>query len=342
MIRYENKTIEILGDIGAGWFDEGITAKSISDQLVGVEDEINLVVGSLGGDVSDALGIYAMLRSHKGGVSGKIIGMTASSGTIAAMAVDKGKLSMDSTALFLIHNASTATWGNASAMEKTAEDLRKIDQQIAGIYANRTGHTPEEMLDLMKQERWLNATEALEWGFVDSIYKGVEAQNVANKSRAAALLGLFQTPKNQIQTQNSNIMTEEEITQLQTENESLKTQVADLQAKLAEYEQKETEAKAAEEEQQIEAACEEKKMDAAAKANFKLLAKSDFKNTLATIKSMPVRSQSALGLINSGTAQSNEALMAKYAQMKKANKLQAWSQSNPEEYKAAVAIRFNR
>ena len=83
-------------------------------------------------------------------------------------------------------------------------------------------------------------------------------------------------------------------------------------------------------------------MDAAAKANFKLLAKADFKNTLATIKAMPVRSQSALDLINSGTAKSNEALMAKYAQMKKANKLQAWSQSNPEEYKAAVAIRFNR
>ena len=340
MIRYENKTIEILGDIGAGWFNEGITAKSISDQLVGVEDEISLVVGSLGGDVSDALGIYAMLRSHKGGVSGKIIGMTASSGTITAMAVEKGKLSMDSTALFLIHNASTDTFGNADRMEKTAEDLRKIDQQIAGIYANRTGHTPEEMLDLMKQERWLNATEALDWGFVDSIYKGTEAQNIANQSRATALLPLYKNKptKNQI----TNTMTEEEITQLQTEKDALQTKVDELTAKLAEYEQKEIEAKAAEEEQQIEAACEEKKMDAAAKANFKLLAKADFKNTLATIKAMPVRSQSALDLINSGTAQSNEALMAKYAQMKKANKLQAWSQSNPEEYKAAVAIRFNR
>lgn len=137
-------------------------------------------------------------------------------------------------------------------------------------------------------------------------------------------------------------MTEEEITALQAEKDALQTKVDELTAKLAEYEQKETEAKAAEEEQQIEAACEEKKMDAAAKANFKLLAKADFKNTLATIKAMPVRSQSALDLINSGTAKSNEALMAKYAQMKKANKLQAWSQSNPEEYKAAVAIRFNR
>ena len=341
MIKFENKAIEILGDIGEGWFSDGITAKSIAEQVAGVEDAITLTVGSLGGDVSDALAIYAILRSHKSGVTGKIIGMTASSGTVVAMATDKGALSMDSTALFLIHNASTGMFGNAGAMDKTAETLRKIDKQLAGIYADRTGHTPEEMLNLMAEERWLTAQEALDWGFVDSIYKGVEAQNVINRQRAKNLEPIIKSKNKPLKINN---MTDEEIKVIQDENTALKTKVQELEAKLAEYAQKEADAQAATEEVEIEAACEEKKMEAAVKANFKALAKKDFAGTLAAIKALPVAAVNANTLLNNGVVSEDDkkSLLAKYEAKKKAGKLVAWSVDNPTEYAAAVKIKFNR
>ena len=352
MLKFENKTLEVIGDIGESWFSEGITAQSVAGQLNGCTEPVDMVIGSLGGSVSDALAIHGMLGLHPHGLTGKIIGMTASSGTVIGMAVPKPHLGMADSALFLIHNASTGTYGNADTMQKTAEDLRVIDNQLARIYSNRTGKPETEMLALMKQERWLNATEALEYGFIDYVFKGTDAVNTkaVNSIKAATLLPLFKTKEeivNQIvKPKISNTMSEEEIAAMQAELEQLKTDKAALEAELAMYKEKEAADQAAAMEKETEEIAEEgvknKKYPATAKAQFLALAKVDPAGTRAAIAAMPPMGGSLRDLLNGDKPAATE-LVAMYKEKQRANKLGEWAAKNPEQYNAAVeAVKLER
>ena len=69
-------------------------------------------------------------------------------------------------------------WGTKNAddlqtlidkIEHKKKDLDKLDANVAQIYAARCKKEPSDLLNLMKEGRWLTATEAKEWGFVDEI-----------------------------------------------------------------------------------------------------------------------------------------------------------------------------
>jgi len=173
----ETATIDILGDIGEGWFDEGITMTSINDQLKQITSQnIILNISSLGGDLTHALTIYDLLRSHKANITSKIMGATASSGTIIAMAGDK--IEMSDNALFLVHNASSFAGGNADDLREQAEALDKFDDRIINIYKKKTGKAKSKISSLMAEDKWIDAKEAKSFGFIDKIY---DAGKVLNK-----------------------------------------------------------------------------------------------------------------------------------------------------------------
>lgn len=175
MIKIQNKadekpTIEILSDIGEDfWTGGGITAQTISDEIKNIQGDFEVVIGSLGGDVHHALMIHDLIRMHPGKVNVKIIGMTASSGTVIAMAGNSIEMSKNS--MFLIHNASTGVWGNSKDLTKAAEDLDQVDGRLAGIYSRVTGKRKSQILTLMEKEEWLSAEQAKEYGFINKIFE---------------------------------------------------------------------------------------------------------------------------------------------------------------------------
>ncbi|WP_300749226.1 Clp protease ClpP [uncultured Alistipes sp.] len=130
-------------------------------------------IRSTGGDVNDALLIYEALAALDAHVTTRCYGYTASAATIIAQAADEGCREISAEALYLIHTASCAAEGNATALETRAELLRKTDERLAALYARRSGHAPEEFLSLMAQNngegRWLSPAETLEAGLADRI-----------------------------------------------------------------------------------------------------------------------------------------------------------------------------
>jgi ClpP protease-like protein len=70
------------------------------------------------------------------------------------------------------------TMGDHREMDKTAAILKKHDQTIAGVYAQKTGKRRDGFLDLMAQETWMTADEAKGQGLVDDVLgsKPVEAR----------------------------------------------------------------------------------------------------------------------------------------------------------------------
>jgi len=141
------------------------------------DNEVHVLIDSLGGSLATALSIVASFRNH-GNVHVHYVGMNASAATIASLGAKH--VSIDSSAMYLVHKCSMEffQWASANAdklrsiikeAEQMKENLDKMDSNIAEMYAKKCKKEPADLLALMKKGGWLTAKEALEWGFVDEI-----------------------------------------------------------------------------------------------------------------------------------------------------------------------------
>src|SRR5699024_11595273 len=77
-------------------------------------------------------------------------------------------IEMSPTAQMMIHNASTMAFGDDRAMASASEMLNSVNRVIANAYIAKTGKSEQEVLDLMNQETWFSAQDAVDLGFADS------------------------------------------------------------------------------------------------------------------------------------------------------------------------------
>ena len=153
--------------------------KNIVDELLAkaADREVSVLIDSLGGRVDEALSISSAFAAH-GNVHVHFRGMNASAATIASMGAKR--ISIEPSSLYLVHKCMAAVleWAMLNADElkdkaqeymKMAADNEKIDLTIATMYADRCKRDVKQLLGLMRENKWLNAAEAKEWGFVDEI-----------------------------------------------------------------------------------------------------------------------------------------------------------------------------
>lgn len=151
------------------WF--GIEAVSPNDVAAQLEEangeDLEVEINSGGGDVYAGSEIYTALKSYKGSTTGKIVGRAASAAGVVAMGVQK--LLISPTAQFMMHNVRGDAMGDYRVMEHAAEFLKNYNVSIANAYMLKTGMTHDELLDLMNKETWLNAQQAVKYGFADEV-----------------------------------------------------------------------------------------------------------------------------------------------------------------------------
>ena len=171
--------IYIEGDIvDDKWWDNEVSPKSVRDALkdAGSAKTLNININSYGGSCIAGNAIVAIIDEYRAKnnstVNVKIAGIAASMGSGIAMVGDH--VSMASNSLFMVHKPSTWACGNATDLEKTVEVLNKTEETLVRNYMRKFKGTEEELRDLMAEETWLTAEEALEWGFIDEITDGVE------------------------------------------------------------------------------------------------------------------------------------------------------------------------
>lgn len=170
--------IDVKGDVvdnDTGQFFDYWGMQYVSPQVVKESldkaqgDEVELDIASYGGDVFAASEIYTMINQYSGNVTGVIQGMAASAATIIAEACDH--LIISPAGQMMIHKASTVGVGNSDDFTHTAGVLTTTDRTIASIYQSKTGKSEDEILNLMKQETYLTAQDAVKQGFADEIMK---------------------------------------------------------------------------------------------------------------------------------------------------------------------------
>lgn len=140
-------------------------------------DTIHLRINSPGGDVFGARAIVAAFRGSGAKVIAHIDGLAASAATFIAANCDE--VHMADGAFFMIHQASTMTWGNSADLRETANLLDKVDNTIVNDYVRKTGQAEQQVRDWMAAETWFTAEEAKQYGFVDQIVTGQKVDNSA-------------------------------------------------------------------------------------------------------------------------------------------------------------------
>lgn len=169
-----NYNLHLKGFVGGADFDRDFVDFVLAKNA---GKDVNVLIDSLGGNLATALSIASAFANH-GSVSVHFVGMNASAATIASLGAKH--ISIDKNAMYLVHKCSTAffEWGSLNAdqfrsliadCQKQADDLDKLDVNIASMYASKCRENTQSLLDLMRVGGWLSAKEALDWGFVDEI-----------------------------------------------------------------------------------------------------------------------------------------------------------------------------
>ncbi|WP_433893044.1 head maturation protease, ClpP-related [Streptomyces sp. CA-111067] len=135
-------------------------------QLTGVT-QIDVHINSPGGDVFDGLAIMNCLRAHPAAVTTYVDGIAASIASVIAMAGDT--VVMGPHSQMMIHEASGLCIGDAGEMRSMADLLDFQSDNIASVYAERAGGTPESWRAAMVAESWYTAEEAVTAGLADEV-----------------------------------------------------------------------------------------------------------------------------------------------------------------------------
>ena len=158
-----------------GPFEDGM-ASLICAQLLFLESEnpkkeISMYINSPGGVVTSALAIYDTMQYIKAPVSTVCMGMAASAGSLILTAGTAGQRVSLPNARIMVHQPSGGFRGQASDIERHAEDIVKTKRRLNEIYVHHTGRTYEEVERTLDRDHFMSAQEAKDWGLVDHVYE---------------------------------------------------------------------------------------------------------------------------------------------------------------------------
>jgi ATP-dependent Clp protease protease subunit len=170
-IKAKSTSAEILiyDDIGEGWLG-GISSKAFLDDLNKVPkgiDTVNIRIHSEGGSVFEGHAIYNAIKRLDAKVLVDIDGLAASIASVIAMAGDE--IRMAENGFMMIHDPWMVTAGTAEELRDAADQMDKVRDVLLKTYVKRTGGDEDTISAMMAEETWMNADEALEMGFIDTI-----------------------------------------------------------------------------------------------------------------------------------------------------------------------------
>jgi ATP-dependent Clp protease, protease subunit len=162
-----------------GPVDDGMSAL-ICAQLLFLESEnpkkeIAMYINSPGGIVTSGLAIYDTMQYIRSPVSTVCMGLAASMGSLLLAAGEAGQRVALPNARIMVHQPSGGFRGQASDIERHAEDIIKTKRRLNEIYVKHCGRTYEEVERTLDRDHFMSAEEAQAWGVVDHVYAKREA-----------------------------------------------------------------------------------------------------------------------------------------------------------------------
>ena len=161
-------------------------ASVITAQLLFLESEnpkkdIFMYINSPGGVVTAGMAIHDTMQYIRPRVGTVCIGQAASMGAFLLSAGEPGMRVALSNARIMIHQPSGGFSGQASDIERHAQDIIKTKRKLNELYSKHTGQPVEEVERVLDRDHFMTADEAKAWGLIDHVYESREGAEAESK-----------------------------------------------------------------------------------------------------------------------------------------------------------------
>ena len=146
-----------------------VTAQLLFLEAENPKKEISLYINSPGGIVTAGMAIYDTMQFIRPPVSTLCIGQAASMGSLLLAAGEKGMRYCLPHSRVMVHQPSGGFSGQASDIERHAEDIIKIKKRLNDLYVNHTGQSYNTIEKTLDRDYFMDSEEAKKFGLIDSV-----------------------------------------------------------------------------------------------------------------------------------------------------------------------------
>src|SRR3982751_179177 len=149
-------------------------ANIVTAQLLFLEStdrtrDIQMYINSPGGGVYAGLGMYDTMQFITPDIATICTGMAASMGSLLMCSGAKGKRTALKHSRIMMHQPSAGAGGQASDIQITVNEIRKVKHELYEIIAHHTNQPIEKVAVDCDRDYWMTSTEAKTYGLVDEV-----------------------------------------------------------------------------------------------------------------------------------------------------------------------------
>ncbi|MAS59468.1 MAG: ATP-dependent Clp endopeptidase, proteolytic subunit ClpP [Gammaproteobacteria bacterium] len=146
-----------------------ITAQLLYLEAENPKKEISMYINSPGGTVSSGLAIYDTMQYIKPEISTLCIGQAASMGSLLLSAGTKNKRLSLPNSRIMVHQPSGGFQGQASDIERHAQEILSLRGRLNEIYVTHTGKDLSSIEKALDRDTFMTAIEAKDFGLIDKV-----------------------------------------------------------------------------------------------------------------------------------------------------------------------------
>ena len=146
-----------------------ITAQFLFLESTDRTKDIQMYINSPGGSVYAGLGMYDTMQFVTPYIATICTGIAASMAAVLMCAGAPGKRTLLKHSRIMLHQPSAGAGGQASDIEITVNEVRKIKKELYEIISQHTGQPVEKVAVDCDRDYWMTAIEAKEYGLVDEV-----------------------------------------------------------------------------------------------------------------------------------------------------------------------------
>jgi ATP-dependent Clp protease protease subunit len=146
-----------------------ITAQLLFLEAENPKKEISMYINSPGGVVTSGMAIYDTMQFIRPSVATLCIGQAASMASLLLAAGEKGMRYSLPNSRIMLHQPSGGFQGQASDIERHAEDIIKMKRRLNEVYVRHTGKEYETIERTLDRDYFMSAEDARAFGIVDEV-----------------------------------------------------------------------------------------------------------------------------------------------------------------------------
>ncbi len=165
-----------------------IVAQLLYAEADNPKKEISMYINSPGGVVTSGLAIYDTMQFIRPPVATLCVGQAASMGSLLLCAGEPGMRYALPHARIMVHQPSGGFQGQASDIERHAQEILSVRQRLNEIYSKHTGQPVEVISEALERDNFMTADAAKKFGLIDKVISKRELLEGETAGRAGSRL----------------------------------------------------------------------------------------------------------------------------------------------------------